>query len=250
VDLAGALLWSSLAAAAMPLGAMLALLLALPHRAIAAVMSLGAGLLLGAVSFDLAAEALERVEPPLAALAIGSGAILFSLINAGLSAGGAQHRKRCGGCVQQASEAERPGSGTAIAIGTVLDGIPEAAVLGITFLMSGLEPALLAAIILGNIAQAISATSGMIEAGRPVRRIMLIWLAAAASFIAATLVGALALGGLGTGTTALIGAFAAGALLAMIAEALLPEAFHLSPRFSGTLAASGFAAALMLAAVQ
>ena len=61
------------------------------------------------------------------------------------------------------------------------------------------------------------------------------------------MLGALTLGVLDHSPTALIGAFAAGTLIAIIAEALLPEAFHLSPRFSGTLAAGGFAGALMLA---
>lgn len=245
-----ALLWAALAAVAMPVGALAALTLPFSHRSIAAIMSVGAGLLLGAIAFDLAAEALERLPSLQAAAAIGAGAILFSLINNWLASRGAQDRKRCGGCVAQPSESETPGSGNAIAMGQILDGIPEGAVLGATFVMHGIEPALLAAVLLGNVAGAVSGTAGMAAAGRPRTRIFLIWGGAAVSFMLSAVAGAALLVSAPPSVGLTFGAFAAGALLGMICEALLPEAFHLSPRYSGTLAALGFSGALLLASAM
>jgi len=249
-ELSAGLIWVGVAAVAMPAGAVMAMVLPLSHRIIAAVMSLGAGLLFGAIAFDLAAAALQELPAVQAAGAIGAGAVLFSLLNSWLATLGAKDRKRCGGCVEQASERDTPGSGAAIALGQVLDGIPEAAVIGATFVMEGLEPALLTAVILGNVAGAVSGTAGMLHAGRSRRWILLIWGGAAVSFCLSAVAGTAALAGAEPAARALFGAFAAGALLGMIAEALLPEAFHLSPRFSGTLAAAGFAGALLLASAM
>src|SRR5688572_16101594 len=98
----------------------------LPHQRIAVAMSVAAGLLLAGVSLKVTADAVRLAGPTFAALSLLLGAGAFSATNALVARFGAAHRKRCGDCVQQATESRRPGSGAAIAIGNALDAIPEA----------------------------------------------------------------------------------------------------------------------------
>jgi ZIP family zinc transporter len=174
----------------------------LSHHAIALGISVGAGLLLGAMSLKVAADAMRIAGPVAAALSLLLGAAVFSGSNALLARSGAGHRTRCGDCVEQ------PGRGLAIALGTVLYAIPEAMVLGI-------------------------------ELRGPATAIAV----GAAVAMAAGYVG---LGALGEVWPPRRQAFGAGALLAMTAETMIPEAIHNSPRFSGLLAASGFGFLLLV----
>src|SRR5687767_6523104 len=98
----------------------------LRHRSIAMAMSIGAGLLLAGVSLKIAADAIRVAGPMAAALSLLLGAAAFSTSNALLARFGAAHRKRCGECIQQPAETQRPGSGVAIALGNALDAVPEA----------------------------------------------------------------------------------------------------------------------------
>ena len=110
--------WGSAAASGALLGAILGLITRLPHRSIAAFMSLGAGVLLSAASFKVASEALMLASAASAVGGIIAGAATFSIANAALAT--ANDRKRCGECKPQPSEMEAPGSGTSIALGTAL----------------------------------------------------------------------------------------------------------------------------------
>ena len=103
----------------------------MPHQRIAMAMSVGAGLLLAGVSLKVAADAIRVAGPIAAALSLLIGAAVFSTSNALLARFGAAHRKRCGECIQQPAESQQPGSGVAIALGNVLDAVPEAVVSGI-----------------------------------------------------------------------------------------------------------------------
>ena len=93
-------------------------------------MAFGAGVLISALAFDLVDEA----EPTggLAATVVGFlvGAVAYVLANVALAKRGARHRKRSGD--QQPTRDEQAGSGSAIAIGALLDGIPESVVLGLS----------------------------------------------------------------------------------------------------------------------
>jgi ZIP family zinc transporter len=222
----------------------------MPHRAIAMAMSVGAGLLLAGVSLKVAAESIRIAGPMAAALSLLLGATMFSGSNAVLARFGAAHRKRCGECVQQPSESQLPGSGLAIAVGNALDGLPEALVLGIALRDQIVPIALVFAFSLGNVPEALSSAAGMRAAGRSYTYIFLLWGAiaiGAAATIAAGYVGFTSLGG---AWLPRLQAFAAGALLAMTAETMIPEAFHNSPRFSGLLAALGFGLLLLVDATS
>ena len=216
------------------------------HRAIAMAMSVGAGLLLAGVSLKVAADAIRIAGPVAAALSLLLGAAVFSASNALLSRFGAAHRKRCGECVQQPAESQQPGSGAAIALGNALDAVPEAMVLGIALRDPVVPVALVIAFSVGNFPVALSSTAGMLAAGRRHVYVFLLWSAIAIGAAAAIVAGYVGFGSLSQAWPPRLQAFGAGALLAMAAETMIPEAFHNSPRFSGLLAAFGFALLLLV----
>src|SRR5918994_1612793 len=125
------LAWGAVSSIGLLVGAIAGSFSRIPHHAIAMTMSVGAGLLLAGVSLKVAADAIRIAGPVAAALSLLLGAAAFSATNALLARFGAAHRKRCGECVRQPAESERPGSGVAIALGNALDAAPEAIVLGI-----------------------------------------------------------------------------------------------------------------------
>jgi ZIP family zinc transporter len=241
--------WGAVSSAGLLIGALVGALSRMPHRAIAMVMSVGAGLLLAGVSLKMAADAIRITGPVAAALSLLLGAALFSASNAVLARFGAADRKRCGDCVQQPSESRQPGSGTAIAFGNALDAIPEALVLGIALRDQIAPVALVFAFSMGNFPEAWSSAAGMRSSGRSYAYIFLLWSAIALGAVLAIAAGYLAYGSLGQRWPPRLQAFGAGALLAMTAETMIPEAFHNSPRFSGLLAAVGFGLLLLVDAV-
>jgi ZIP family zinc transporter len=217
----------------------------MPHHAIAMAMSVGAGLLLAGVSLSVAADAIRIAGPVAAALSLLLGAAVFSTSNALLVRFGAAHRKRCGDCVQQPAESQQPGSGAAIALGNALDAVPEGMVLGIALRDPVVPLALVIAFSVGNFPAALSSTAGMRAAGRSYPYIFLLWSAIAIGGAVAVAAGYVGFGSLSEAWPPRLQAFGAGALLAMTAETMIPEAFHNSPRFSGLLAALGFGLLLL-----
>ena len=241
-----AIAWGGVPAAGIMLGTLFGIFAPLTHGTIARSMSVGAGLLLAAATVELAAEVF-KVTPYMGVLALLIGAAAFSAGNAWLSSRGAQHRKRCGECVAQPSEAEMPNSGLAIAMGTAMDAVPEALVLGLVLYSHGPEVALIVAITLGNLPEAMSASAGMRAANRSVGWILWLWGLIAAATALLTGAGFAMAGTLTENTALLLQAFGAGALLAMVSETLLPEAAHEGPAYSGLVTALGFAALLLVA---
>jgi ZIP family zinc transporter len=239
--------WGLAAASGVLAGTIFGLVTQLRHRAIAAVMSFGAGVLLSAASIKIASEALIVAGTVFTGGGIIAGAAMFSIANAALAA--AKDRKRCGDCKQQPSEGEVPGSGTSIALGTALDAVPEAMVLGVTLQVSGPDVPLVVALALSNVPEALSGTTGMRLASRSSTYILSLWSGIALGTAATTALAFYLLSDLGHNLTAVLKAFGAGALIAMAAETMIPEAFHNGPRYSGVLAASGFAALILLSEV-
>jgi ZIP family zinc transporter len=165
--------WGLAAASGTLVGVILGLITHLRHRAIAAFMSLGAGVLLSAASFRVASEALMLTDTASTVGGIVAGAATFSIANAALAA--ANDRKRCGECKPQPSEAEAPGSGTSIRLGTTLDAVPEALVLGVTLRAGGPDLALVIALSLANVPEALSGTAGMRLASRSSTYVLILW---------------------------------------------------------------------------
>ncbi len=241
-----ALAWGAVSSVGLLVGAIAGSFLRIPHRSIAMAMSVGAGLLLAGASLKVAADAIRLAGPMSAALSLLLGAAAFSTCNAVLARFGATHRKRCGECVQQPSESQRPGSGLAIAFGNALDAIPEAMVLGIALRDRVVPLVLVIAFSVGNLPEALSSAAGMRLAGRSYSYVFRVWGAIAVGAALAIGAGYVVFGSLGEAWPPRLQAFGAGALLAMTAETMIPEAFHNSPRFSGLLAALGFGLLLLL----
>ena len=241
-----ALAWGAVSSVGLVVGAIAGSFSRMSHHAIAMAMSVGAGLLLAGVSLKVAADAIRIAGPATAALLLLLGAAVFSASNALLAQFGAAQRKRCGDCIQQPTESQRPGSGVAIAFGTALDAVPEAMVLGIALRDPVVPLALVIAFSVGNLPEALSSATGMRAAGRSYTYIFVLWTAIAIGTAVAIAAGYAVFGSLSEAWPPRLLAFGAGAVLAMAAETMIPEAFHNSPRFSGLLAAFGFVLLLLV----
>jgi ZIP family zinc transporter len=240
--MAEAFVWGALGAGALLVGALVAYLLAPSRSVIAVVMALGTGLLIGSVAFELIDEALKTRTVALVALWVLVGAAAFTVGDWLLTRQGGGERKDPEG-------AQAEGSPLAIVLGSVLDGIPESFVLGLTVLQGGVSVSLLAGVALSNLPEGMSSSSGLKAAGWPRSRVVLMWLAVVAISALAAAAGYLLLDPASGRTGALVQAFAAGALLAMLADTLLPEAYKVEGVLTGTLVVVGFAASLALSAI-
>ena len=245
-EVGSALAWGAVSSVGLLVGGIAGALSRWPHPAIARALSVGAGLLLAGVSLKVTDDAVRTAGPLAAALALLLGAALFSASNAFLAQFGAAHRKRCGECVPQPSELRQPGSGRVIALGSALDAVPQAMVLGIALGERVVPLALVFAFSVGNLPEALSSAAGMRAAGRSSTYILLLWGAIALGAAIAIAAGYVGFRSLAEPWPPRLQAFGAGALIAMTAETMIPEAFHNSPRFSGLLAALGFGLLLLV----
>lgn len=238
-------LWGLFAGGALVLGALIAWFVQVPRLVVATVMAFGAGVLISALAFDLVAEA--EATGGLAPTLIGflGGAVAYVAANVALAARGARHRKRSQD--QQPSEDEQSGSGTAIAIGALFDGVPESIVLGLTLLTGqGIGVSVLAAVFISNLPEGLSSAAGMKRAKRGPAYVFGVWGGIAAASGAAGALGVLLLTGASPALVAVITAIAAGAILAMVADTMLPEAFEQTHMYAGLVATVGFALAFGL----
>jgi ZIP family zinc transporter len=237
--------WGLLAGGALVIGALIAWFVRVPRPVVASVMAFGSGVLISALSFDLVDEA-EKTGGlvPTVAGALG-GAVVYVAANVALARRGAQHRKRSQD--QQPSEDEQAGSGSAIAIGALLDGVPESVVLGVSLLGGGgVGVPVLAAIFISNLPEGLSSAAGMKRSGRSARYVFGVWIGIAVASGLAALVGNLLLEGAPDETLAAITAVAAGAILAMVADTMIPEAFEKTHLYAGLIATVGFLTAFAI----
>src|SRR5437868_1320999 len=116
--------WGLVAGSALILGAAVGYYADVAQRVIAGIMAFGGGVLISALSFDLMDEAYKRGGFDSTALGFITGAAIYTAANWLVNRAGAKHRKRSGHHVEQKSETDDPGSGLAIAVGALLDGIP------------------------------------------------------------------------------------------------------------------------------
>ena len=238
-----AALWALLAASGLFIGASIAVIFGnrLSHRSISAVMGIGGGVLIAVLSVDLMTRAFDEGGAVATVSGFLSGALVFSFINWRLALRGAKHRKRCGQCVSQPSEEAQKGSGTAIAVGSLLDGIPESLVIGLSILNGGsVSAGLVVGFFLSNVPQGLSSAAGMKDAGRSNAYIWVVWIGVVVLSSLAAAVGSLMLGSAAPAIPATILAFAAGGVLAMLAEVMIPEAVADAQPFMGLITVVGF----------
>jgi ZIP family zinc transporter len=232
-------LWGFLAGAALLIGAAAGYFLRLPTRLIAAITAFGSGVLISALAFELMDEAYRNGGFFSTAAGFLGGATVYTAANWVLSHHGAKHRKRSG--AQQPSEEEHQGSGLAIAIGALLDGVPESIVIGVSLLQgSGVSLVAVIAVFLSNLPEGLSSAVGMKRAGRSLQYIFGIWGGLAIISAIAATIGYAVFGQFSQEIIAATTAVAAGAILAMIVDTMIPEAFEATHNFAGLITVLGF----------
>lgn len=238
-------LWGLLSGSALVLGAATAFLVKIPQRIVAGVMAFGSGVLISTVAFELMDEAYKRGGFDSTSAGFLAGAAVYTAANAYLSGQGAKHRKRSG--QQQPNEGEDGGSGLAIAVGALLDGVPESMVIGLSLLGGGgVSLVTVAAVFLSNVPEGLSSAAGMRRAGRPAAYIFGVWGAIALASGFAAFLGCFLFDGASPEWIAATNAVAAGAILAMLADTMMPEAYEDAHNYAGMITALGFLVAFVL----
>lgn len=231
-----ATLWGAVAGGALLLGAFAGYYLRLPRRVSSAVMAFGVGVLISALSFNLMTEAFQKGGMTAAVAGFTVGSLLYALANAGLAKAGARTRKRA-----HHGAGVSAGASLAIAIGSLLDGVPESAAIGISLLDGeGVASVTVLAVFISNIPEGMSSAAGMRRAGKKALYVFGLWGAIAIACALSAAAGAVFLGSLGPAVMGAAIACAAGAILVMLIDTMIPEAFDDLHALSGPIAALGF----------
>ena len=223
--------WALLGASSLLLGALVAFAVPIPRKVLGFILAFGAGVLISAVAYELVEEAVT-VSADSYAVAIGFplGALVFFLGDVAID--------------RRLKGSSGGGGGLGIVLGAVLDGIPESVVIGASLLTGETASvAVIVAVFLSNIPESISASSDLLRGGWSRWKVLLLWaIVVAASGLAAGL-GYVALEGASGSWIAAIQAFAAGAILTMLADEMVPEAFEYTEhnKTVGLALAFGFA---------
>lgn len=226
-----ALLFALTASSALVIGAVLGACWSAPKPLVASALAFASGALISALAFDLFHEAFAIGGGPPAGIGFLAGAAVFIVIDATLE------RFTTGSA-----------SGFALLAGVTLDGVPENLALGMVLLggPGGGSIALLAAIFASNLPEALGGAVHMREQGRSKGFAIAIWTGAAAVLAAAVIIGNTALAGLAEGPRAVLLAFAGGAVLASLADTLMPQAYEDGGPFVAFATVAGFLAAFLL----
>ena len=234
--------WGGLGASALLLGAVIAFLFDVPKRVQGLILAFGAGTLIGAVAYELFEEAVElSVSGVDVAIGFGLGATVFYVGSLAID------RMSPAGPDGMPSKRDPRTGGLALVLGAVLDGIPESVVLGLSLLAGeGVSVAVLAAVFISNVPEGLSASEDLSAAGTQRRNILGLWAIVVLASTAASALGYGVLGQMGPHVVVLLDSFAAGAILAMLAESMIPEAYEEGGRAVGLATTFGFAIAAAL----
>ena len=233
--MAAALGWGALAASSLVLGMLLGLARGWPNRLIGLVLAFGAGALISAVSFELFEEGISVGGAASVGIGLAIGALVY------FAAARAVERIGPSGA----------SGGTALALGSLLGGIPEQTVLGIGLgAGNGVSLALLVAIFVSNLPEAIGSSSAMHAAGTRPAAIRRLWILVALICTLSTVVGFAIADNVSANVNAAVDGFAAGALLVMLVDSMIPEAVRKGGDVSGLATVLGFAVAAGLSSVS
>jgi zinc transporter, ZIP family len=236
--------WGFVAASTLIAGGAFALRYRVGKRALGMIMAFGSGVLISAVAFELVEEAYNKAGGKGAvALGLCAGSLTFFAGDTLIDRMGGADRKHSGG-----RQAE--GSALAIVLGIVLDGIPESIVLGLTVVSGGVSAAFLVAVALSNVPEAIAASTGLAQARWTNRRILGLWTLVALVSGLAALLGFTVFDSASPETFAFVLSFAGGAILTMLADTMMPEAFEHGGKLVGVVTTLGFGLAFAISALN
>jgi ZIP family zinc transporter len=235
--------WGFIGGASLLLGALVGIYAGASRRTIATIMALGAGVLISSVAFELMDEAYQIGGFDASALGLLLGALAFFFADREVNRRGGARRKNPGD--------KQGDSATAIAIGALMDGIPESAAIGISLLEGGkISAALVAAVFLSNVPEGLSSASGMNRAGRSTAYILGLWGGVTAVSALAALLGYFFLADASENVVGSIQSFAAGAILTMLASTMMPEAYEEGGDLVGLVTATGFLLSFILSHLE
>jgi ZIP family zinc transporter len=229
-----ALAWGAVAASSLLIGALAGLLRPWPTRAVGLVLGFGAGALISAVSFELAQEGVRVGGGSAVGVGLAAGALTYYVCDTEIE-------RRTGGA----------DAGAALALGAFLDGLPEQLVLGLGIALGdGVSAGLLGAIFVSNLPEAIGSATAMHGAGRSRRQVVILWAGVA---MICTLASGVGYGIADAASDTLKGAingFAAGALVVMLVDSMIPEATRQAGRTTGLITTLGFAVAAGMSGIS
>jgi ZIP family zinc transporter len=240
--------WGFFGGFAMFIGAFVAFHTRLSTVVVGRVMAFGAGTLVCAVTLELTVEAFDESK--------GFWFVLGLLAGTGAYyAGDALIERRFGAIDIDAEpgDPDAPSMGNAlkVVVGSVLDGVPESAAIGLSIATGGaVSASLLIAVFISNVPEGLMPSLDMEAAGAPRRRIYLMWLALALVCTVSSIFGYLVLGSLPNPVDAFAEAFAAGAILTMLVMVFLVEAVQRAGKSVGIWTVLGYALAAMLTVIQ
>ena len=237
--------WGLIGGSSLLLGALLALRRPIGLRPLGLVMAFGSGVLISAVAYELVEDAFGTAGGSGAVgLGLFAGAFAFYLGDLAIDHFGGEGRKSAAG-------GQDAGSALALVLGTVLDAIPESIVLGLSLLGGGgVSVAMLSAVFLSNLPEALSSTAGLSKSGWPRGRILGLWASVTVVSALSSLAGFTLFDGASEETVAFVQAFAGGALLTMLADTMMPEAFRYGGKQVGLVTTLGFALAFAITTIE
>jgi ZIP family zinc transporter len=236
--------WGGVAGAPLVIGAALGLRFGRSQRFVSATMALGAGVLIASVAFELMEDAFQAGGVAASATGLVAGSIAFSVADWAVNRSGGKHRKRSRG--QQAGNAAR-----GIVVGALMDGVPESVAIGVGLFQGGrVSWTMVAAVFLSNLPESLSAAAGLRKAGKSRAWILHLWTGVLAASVAAAALGYVLAAWLAPEAVGTVQAFAAGAVLAMLASTMMPEAYEAGGAMVGFVTTIGFLAAFVLSRLE
>jgi ZIP family zinc transporter len=237
--------WGTVSASSLLIGAWIALRWHVPARVVGLVMGFGAGAMISAVSFELIEHAVDVAGGTgLIGLGLGAGALTFFGGDWYIDRRGGEHRKSI-------TSEQVEGSPTSIVLGTILDGIPESVVIGGSLVAGGgVSAAMVIATFLSNLPESLGASVGLINAGTSRGRLIGMWTGIVLVSGLASAIGFQLLDSASPDVSAFFQAFAAGAMLTMLADSMMPEAYKEGGKLVGLFTVLGFALAEWLSTFE
>ena len=241
-------LWGLLSGSALLIGACVGWFVAMPRRVVAAIMAFGSGVLISALSFELMDEAWKQGGFVAVGIGFIAGASVYTGLNMALAAHGARHRKRSDASTREEHAVSAPaGNSASLALGALIDGVPESIVIGTSLLAGGaISWVAVAAVFLSNVPEGLSSAAGARAEGKSATYTFTLWAGIALAAGVSSFLGYTLFDGASPQVLAGVQGIAAGAILAMIIDTMAPEAFEGTHDIAGLIAVFGFLTAFGL----